>query len=101
MIFGIPETSLLLYFLATLIGFVVGAGLKHSFKIALVLIVAVVASYVLFGSLLSSSGVLPGLSAIMSFINPAEWLSSLFNWANGSVIAVCFCAGAAAGLWKG
>jgi len=99
MIFGLDEISMLLWFLSGLVGFVVGSGLKHSFKMAVIILV-LAGGGLLVGGLFVAS-VLPDFSSILSFIDPAAWLTGLFDWVQGSAIAIFFAIGCALGCWKG
>lgn len=84
-----------LYFLAGLMGFIIGGGLRHSIKIVLILLgIAGVAG-------LFVPSVLSSLGGVLSLVNPLSYVKILLDLANTSLLLLSFCGGLVAGLWKG
>jgi uncharacterized membrane protein (Fun14 family) len=93
--FDFTLTNLGLVGLALLIGFIIGASLKHSFKIVLVLLVVMVACFALAPSTIAS------LNGILTLVNPLEWIQEILSLASASAAICMLFVGLALGLWRG
>lgn len=92
--FDFSAVNLSIVGLSALVGYLIGASLKHALKIVLVVLAVV------FGVGIFATGVFNQLAPIWGLINPIEILKSFMNMATGSVLVVVFIAGFALGLWK-
>ena len=91
--FSIP--SLALVGLSVLIGFIIGATLKHSLKIVVVLVAVMVIIGVAAPSVVSS------LSGVWTLVDPTLWLKEILNMASVSIVIILFFVGLFCGLYKG